>query len=404
MVFLEKVKTNWDGFQTGSNQLEKYKIFGVQVDHLIAGIFLFVVAGTILYNSIYLVPQLQSSVPDAEAQLYPEALAIFQDREVLLQERVRLLEMADKVDQLVADQREAGDLRAQVEAAADDLAENADALEEAAERYKQFAENSAASTRLLTKLFTSDHDMLVLLLAVLMGALGGVISVAKAFVTDDVSSPHPSDYFIRPIFGAVMAFVVFLLFKAGQPLIGISVTDDALNPFPIAILGVVSGLMAKEAINLLEGWGSGIFSGKTKPSSLALTGFSVSPPGVTDAQSALEASSHELNQINQAEALLREVKDSIDPNRQPTVAEPLRKAATAGEQARKAAAEIVQEAEIAAAATRRAATANEANRTAILQEVDRANDAAIAALKRLREHTAEIERHADDLLGHVAKG
>lgn len=100
---------------------------------------------------------------------------------------------------------------------------------------------------------------LVLILTLLMGALGGVISVARAFLQpDDDSPPAPSDYVIRPLLGAVMAFIIYMLVQIGQIMLTIDGTDP-LNPYPIALIAVVAGMMSAEAIAAIERWGKSLF-------------------------------------------------------------------------------------------------------------------------------------------------
>jgi hypothetical protein len=100
----------------------------------------------------------------------------------------------------------------------------------------------------------------VMLLVMLMGAVGGILSVLKSIVDEKTPSPNRADYFLRPIFGIVTALVVFVLFKAGQIALSSSVSETAgLNPFVVGFIGVISGAMARPAIDRIERAGSTLF-------------------------------------------------------------------------------------------------------------------------------------------------
>jgi hypothetical protein len=109
-------------------------------------------------------------------------------------------------------------------------------------------------------LISSPTDFVVMLLVMLMGAVGGILSVARSIVDENTPAPRRSDYFLRPIFGFVTALVVFVLFKAGQIALSSSVSETAsLNPFVVGFIGVISGAMAKPAIDRIERAGSTLF-------------------------------------------------------------------------------------------------------------------------------------------------
>ncbi|RCW87202.1 hypothetical protein DFP89_103206 [Paracoccus lutimaris] len=99
-------------------------------------------------------------------------------------------------------------------------------------------------------------DQLILLLTLLMGFLGGIISVARAFLTADSSDqPTPADYVIRPLMGIVVAFVFYLLVQVAQITLSTAGNTDKLNPIPIALIAVVAGMMANEALGAVDSWG-----------------------------------------------------------------------------------------------------------------------------------------------------
>lgn len=101
---------------------------------------------------------------------------------------------------------------------------------------------------------------LVLLVTLLMGALGGIIAVARAFVTpEETDRPRFSDCFIRPLMGAVIAFVIYMAIQVGQIMLTAAGDAAPLNPYPIALAAVVSGMMAAQAIAAVERWGTRLF-------------------------------------------------------------------------------------------------------------------------------------------------
>lgn len=102
---------------------------------------------------------------------------------------------------------------------------------------------------------------LVLILTLLMGALGGIIAVARAFVQPDAGGPPTAgDYIIRPLLGAVIAFVVYMLVQVTQAMIATGAEADQLNAYPVVLIAVVAGFLATDAIGAIERWGKALFS------------------------------------------------------------------------------------------------------------------------------------------------
>jgi hypothetical protein len=104
-------------------------------------------------------------------------------------------------------------------------------------------------------------DFVVLLLATLMGALGGALGTLCKLV-EEGENPNPSAYLLRPALGFLVAIAVFTLFKAGQLVISsnTSTQTDTLNPFLIGFIGVISGLVANHAVGSVERAGIGFFA------------------------------------------------------------------------------------------------------------------------------------------------
>jgi hypothetical protein len=99
-------------------------------------------------------------------------------------------------------------------------------------------------------LFPIPSEVLTLVLALVLGALGSALHMTK-LTLEGTESFKPSWYLFRPCQGVLMALVVFVLLKAGQLTMGAGDTDS-LNPFFVAFVGVVSGLLSPDAYRLIQ--------------------------------------------------------------------------------------------------------------------------------------------------------
>ena len=105
-------------------------------------------------------------------------------------------------------------------------------------------------------LFSLPTEILTLVLALSMGALGSTLHITKMLL-DGADSRAASYYLIRPFQGMVTSLVVFVLLKAGQ--LTISAGDsDALNIFFVSFAGIAAGLLAEEAYRMIKKAGAGI--------------------------------------------------------------------------------------------------------------------------------------------------
>jgi hypothetical protein len=106
------------------------------------------------------------------------------------------------------------------------------------------------------RLFGLPAEILTLLLALSMGALGSTLHVTKTLLT--ASEERPTSYYlIRPFQGMVTSLVVFVLLKAGQLTISAGDSDN-LNIFFVSFAGIASGLLAEEAYRMIRKAGAGI--------------------------------------------------------------------------------------------------------------------------------------------------
>lgn len=96
-------------------------------------------------------------------------------------------------------------------------------------------------------------EMLTLLVVAIMGALGATISLTREYMGDEVKQ-GVSDYLFKPVLGTVTAFAVFILAKAGFLIIsdtGATGDGATLSPFFISFIGLMSGLLAEDALNTI---------------------------------------------------------------------------------------------------------------------------------------------------------
>lgn len=97
-------------------------------------------------------------------------------------------------------------------------------------------------------------EVLTLLLTLAMGALGATLQATRQMVEgfgDGGEADCPLGCFLfRPFQGMVTACVVYIVFKAGQVTISTGDTE-ALNPFFVSFVGIVSGMFTSEAYQMI---------------------------------------------------------------------------------------------------------------------------------------------------------
>jgi len=106
------------------------------------------------------------------------------------------------------------------------------------------------------RMFALPSEILTLLLALSMGALGSTLHITRMLL-EGTDQRAPSYYLIRPFQGMVTALVVFVLLKAGQLTISAGDSDN-LNIFFVSFSGIASGLLAEEAYRMIKKAGAGI--------------------------------------------------------------------------------------------------------------------------------------------------
>jgi hypothetical protein len=108
----------------------------------------------------------------------------------------------------------------------------------------------------LNVLARSPFEIMEMFLLVCMGALGGVIGVAREFVEKD--NPSIRDLTYKPAMGAVVALGIYVLFRASQLFISGQAQSETAGAstsiFLLAGLGLASGVCASDAIGQIEAW------------------------------------------------------------------------------------------------------------------------------------------------------
>jgi hypothetical protein len=99
------------------------------------------------------------------------------------------------------------------------------------------------------------NDMLVLLLLISMGVLGSALNLLAVYIANEQDSLSVGEYPLRLAFGAVLAIVMFIVAKAGIPILADTSKiggNAPLNPYFISLLAIVSGLMSDRAMDTIR--------------------------------------------------------------------------------------------------------------------------------------------------------
>jgi hypothetical protein len=109
-------------------------------------------------------------------------------------------------------------------------------------------------------------DMLTLILVLAMGALGGTIHLTRIYFYgyDSGSSEasvnlRPSYYLFRPLLGAITALSIYILVKSGVLVISAptpGMEGTRVSPYFISFLGIISGLLAEQALDTIQSAGN----------------------------------------------------------------------------------------------------------------------------------------------------
>jgi hypothetical protein len=108
-------------------------------------------------------------------------------------------------------------------------------------------------------------QILVLLLTIVMGVLGSVITMTWSFIKPDEHFTFRR-FVILPFVGGMSAFIIFVFIKAGQLTLTGGGGTEPLNPFVLSFVGIISGLLSERAYARMAQVGSNFFrTGEENP-------------------------------------------------------------------------------------------------------------------------------------------
>jgi hypothetical protein len=124
--------------------------------------------------------------------------------------------------------------------------------------------------RFINMLVTTQPDILTLGLVILMGVLGSALQMTYALFKRN-RIERTGAYFLRLSVGAITALVIFIVAKAGVPVIADASRmggDAPINPYFVSFLAIISGLMSENAIQSVQSYGARFFAQEAAPETL----------------------------------------------------------------------------------------------------------------------------------------
>ena len=163
-------------------------------------------------------------------------------------------------------------LRSSAEWLGKDLIETIKALEQTGEQYRELikgkqdflAFKEMENFWYSSLISVTPYDLLVLLLVMFMGLLGGMVRLLRDYGDTTKQNPRASDYFFVPMIGLVVAIGGYVLAKTGLLLLSSSRDEHSLSPFMVGLVGIVSGLLAREVIEAIERAGRKLFGSQSQ--------------------------------------------------------------------------------------------------------------------------------------------
>jgi hypothetical protein len=119
----------------------------------------------------------------------------------------------------------------------------------------------------VNKLIVTPSDILTLLLVILMGVLGSSLQMTHALFKFN-RIERVGAYLLRLSVGAITALVIFIVAKAGVPVIADASRlggDAPINPYFVSFLAIISGLMSENAILSVQTQGARFFAPDSPP-------------------------------------------------------------------------------------------------------------------------------------------
>jgi hypothetical protein len=114
---------------------------------------------------------------------------------------------------------------------------------------------------IINRMVTTQPDILTLTLVILMGVLGSSLQMTHAFFKQH-RIEKVGAYLLRICVGAITALVIFIVAKAGVPVIADATRlggDASINPYFVSFLAIISGLMSENAILSVQNQGAKFF-------------------------------------------------------------------------------------------------------------------------------------------------
>ncbi|MDK3071506.1 hypothetical protein QO034_00155 [Sedimentitalea sp. JM2-8] len=151
--------------------------------------------------------------------------------------------------------KQSGDIPTEAESEAAALKEL-----ESLRRFTEFVELNYFFENLnYTVFLNAPREVLVMILTMVMGVLGSVVTMTWSFVRQDTG------YSLRrmlllPFVGGMSAFVILVFLKAGQLTLTAGESNDPLSPFVLSFVGIVSGLLSERAYARMSEVGSNFFA------------------------------------------------------------------------------------------------------------------------------------------------
>jgi hypothetical protein len=182
--------------------------------------------------------------------------------------------------------------------------------------------------RLSSLLITTRPDMLALWLVILMGVLGSSLQLTNSYFKEPDREVTIGSYFLHLSVGAITALAIFIVAKAGVPVIADASRlggDAAINPYFVSFLAIISGLLSENALSSIEAQGRRLFGGATtEPDRWAPTDLTAD--ATKDGRSIKELADYlDINESTTAAMLKGEEK--IEPAKQHVIAVYLRRPA-----------------------------------------------------------------------------
>ena len=129
--------------------------------------------------------------------------------------------------------------------------------------------------KFINGLIITQPDILTLALVILMGLLGSALQMTHALFKRSRVERF-GVYFLRLSVGAITALVIFIVAKAGVPVVTDASRlggDAPINPYFVSFLAIISGLMSENAILSVQTQGARFFAPETVPDQLRWARF-----------------------------------------------------------------------------------------------------------------------------------